>query len=433
MRNVESGDERTTSRHSVILLTLSMYAVPLLGILMGPLLARALGPVGRGTLANLVIWNEVSTQLFRLGVPDSVSYFDQKGYDRGALWRHAVRIAVRSTPFSILAGLIVFSIVNSREQAELAYLSALLVAWSPCVDMLATVRLRLLVGSRNLGAISVFNLLQPSIATLLTVLLFLSETLTVISSAAVFVVSQCVGYVYLYYKTSTSSGDSGPASPVPSLMPFGLRTVPSSLGEVINSRLDQLLMPAVLGLSSLGIYSVAVGVSGLSTRVGFALSQSEYARVGQAGDAMLDVAAIAIRRSTIACLSVAVILALAVPVLIPLLFGDEFSLAVVPCLILLLGASLGGANVVASNIANVLGRPGVGSISQTVGLTATLILVYPGMVLWGINGAALVTSAAYGVRFVVTLGLLHRLGLRGLVPTVHDLVWVLRSLGRRLR
>ena len=50
------------------------FAVQSVLVVTGPLLARMLGPSGRGYLAALILWPLVITQLGNLGIPSALTY-----------------------------------------------------------------------------------------------------------------------------------------------------------------------------------------------------------------------------------------------------------------------------------------------------------------------------------------------------------------------
>ena len=50
------------------------FAIQAVLVVTGPLLARMLGPDGRGYLAALILWPIVITQLGNLGIPSALTY-----------------------------------------------------------------------------------------------------------------------------------------------------------------------------------------------------------------------------------------------------------------------------------------------------------------------------------------------------------------------
>lgn len=415
-------------------LIISTLMIPLLGLVSGSLIARSLGPLRRGQYALLIVWNEIGTGVFRFGIPDATAYLDQKGVNRRVLWRSVRLVALVLVPAAAGCGFVVTLLLIRQEAPTwLAVIIGTTVAWSPVLDTIAMVRIRFLVSSSDLNSIAVFNLIQPCGVVLFALSLYLLHNLTLLTASLSVISSQLISYGYLRYKVHQRSAPKDHGSETASILKFGARTVPSSLGEILNSRFDQLIIPTLIGTAQLGIYAISVGVAGLAARVGLALSQSEYAKVGRAEGDILVAAASAIRRSTIACIATALVLSVVSPLLLLKVFGVAYQGAIIPCQILLIGTSLSGANYVASNLANLLGRPGVGSISQVFGLAITIPLIFPAVSEFGLRGAALVSTLVYVARYGSTLVLLRRVGVRGTLPRLNDLRLFIRQMWASLQ
>ena len=108
------------------------------------------------------------------------------------------------------------------------------------------------------------------------------------------------------------------------------------------------------------------------------------------------------------------------PVIIPLIYGAAFQDAVRPTIILLVGSIPWGGQIVARQCANALGFPGFSSVGECVGLAVTIIGLVLFVPSYGIIGAAVVSVVAYAARFVTTLLLLRKEGVRHFVPGFDD-------------
>jgi O-antigen/teichoic acid export membrane protein len=99
----------------------------------------------------------------------------------------------------------------------------------------------------------------------------------------------------------------------------------------------------------------------------------------------------------------AVPMALAAPVVLPLVYGDAFRDAVVPVWILLVGLAGGGVTGVLTAYLSGNGRPGLGSAAVGSGLVVTLALDLALIPPFGIVGAALASTVAYLTTAAVLL------------------------------
>jgi O-antigen/teichoic acid export membrane protein len=176
-------------------------------------------------------------------------------------------------------------------------------------------------------------------------------------------------------------------------VPSALTTVPSML----NFRLDQMLMAAILPAEMLGLYLVAVVWSlSLSPCLG-AVATTLFPHVAShAGSerqrrAFIDV----VKLSGAAALLAAAGLALMTPWILPLVFGPEFAPSVPAALTLVLAAAALGFNQVLEEGLRGLGRPTAVLWSEVVGLAISVVLLVLLLRPLGIIGAALASLCGY--------------------------------------
>lgn len=242
------------------------------------------------------------------------------------------------------------------------------------------------------------------------------------------------GILVVLFATALPS-DSG-ARPGPTVMreivSFAIPAYGAQVAQFLNYRLDLFLVGLFLGPAEVGLYALAVSlaqmlwlVSNSVAVVLFARVAASGARTGRERDAEGGSAADAgaarrlraergaeaaqvCRMILAATLGGAVLLGLASPVLIPVLFGSAFGPSVAPLLLLLPG-------VVVFSVANVLGAfvTGIGRPGHVLGVSlVALVVTIPLDLLLiptvGIVGAALASSAAYSAAALVMLALFTR-------------------------
>jgi len=215
---------------------------------------------------------------------------------------------------------------------------------------------------------------------------------------------------------------------------FGARAWTATLASTANNRLDQLLMIPLVSARQLGLYAVAVNVSGLSNLVLGALSTVPGPSVARGNTALIGRT---LRMTLFTVGAFNLVAAVAVPWMFPLVFGSNFRAAVPMCLILLAAfIPAAGAWVLGGAVQNA-GYPGI----PARGEVGALMLTVPGLVLLlpslaGI-GAALVSAVAYTVNLAIQLILVRRLmqiPLRELLLVRReDLLLLAKAVRRELR
>jgi O-antigen/teichoic acid export membrane protein len=185
---------------------------------------------------------------------------------------------------------------------------------------------------------------------------------------------------------------------------YGFRAQLGTIALLLNARLDFALVGALIGPASLGIYAVATRYAELLRVPALAMNYvlfPAYARAGGAA-ATERVRALLPRIGWVPA-AVAVPMALAAPVVLPLFFGEPFRAAVVPAWVLLGGLAVGGIIGVIGAYLSGVGRPGLYSASLAAGLPVTVVLDLLLIPPFGVTGAAVASAAAYFVTTGVLL------------------------------
>jgi O-antigen/teichoic acid export membrane protein len=407
-------------------LTLGNFAAQATRLPFSIIVAQALGPAGRGAVALIGVIDEVSTAIFTVGVPIATGYFakTRRNSDQ-QLVNAGLRFGVLLLPLTIAVGVAVGSGALASLEPAARWLTVLLVAWTGVVNLPGLVAVNLLQAHRRLREIAINRVIFNFVSLFFVAVLTAAGHLSVTWVAAAFVLGRLGTSLYTLAVTVWPS--RGPAAAIRPLVDYGARAVIGSVGTLLNNRVDQLVIAPMVGLTQLGYYAVAAGTSFLPIAVAMSMSVSAFSLVSHDSGLGRDAStAKAIRRGLLVSAVLAGGLAALCPVLIPLLYGSEFKAAVVPSVILLVGSIAWGGQLVASQCAYALGYPSFVSVSEFIGLCATvvgLIIVVP---LDGIVGASFVSLFAYVLRLAITLTMLRRVGLRGFVLGVDDLQWLYR-------
>jgi O-antigen/teichoic acid export membrane protein len=413
---------RTTTRLG---LSASVYIPLLTSLFAAPLIARALGVSGRGLLALIIVIDEASSALFRWGLPEAAGFYIKQGRSYRSVRSSVRRFSVWSTPLAVAVAVAVATLPSIADAGRLEQLSVfILIAWSPLMNTTSMcIRNALMAHGdfRSLRNNSIFSSLPLALAVIVA---SAADSLSLLVVLGATLCANVVARLHLEHRARIAfAGDLDADDRVETreLLRFGTKVVPASLSELGNSRLDQLLLAPILGLSSLGVYAVAVVVGTLPVRFGYGLAVAGFKSMPSdpttANGAILGRAT---RQSIPPLVLLSVCVAVAAPFLIPLAFGNEYQRAVWPCLLIIPGALAMSVNFSVWQTANALGRPGLSSISQVVSLVATIVLLVVLMPSFGIGGAAIATSIAYSLRLAVSVMLIRRLGAGRLFPRRSD-------------
>jgi O-antigen/teichoic acid export membrane protein len=191
---------------------------------------------------------------------------------------------------------------------------------------------------------------------------------------------------------------------------YGTRAELSSIALLLNARLDFAIVATIAGPTPLGIYAVASRYAELLRLPGLAMNYVLYPAFAsvEEGKARADTRH-ALRRAAWLPVVMAVPMAAAAPLVLPGVFGSEFRSGVVPTWYLLGGLAAGGVTGIISAYLYAVGRPGVVSAAQGLGVLLTVVLDITLIPPYGITGAAIASSIAYLSTAAVLLAIFHRL------------------------
>lgn len=194
---------------------------------------------------------------------------------------------------------------------------------------------------------------------------------------------------------------------------YGVRGQTGGLLLLANARLDFVLLAALAGPATLGLYAVAAKYAEITRLPALALTWVSYPRFAATTSA--EAGSEARRWLPLALAAVGVLVVpflLAAPWVLELLYGARFADAAGPARILLLGMLLAGGAGLATGFLYGRGRPGRNSLAVLVGLVVTVVLDLLLIPRFGAVGAAWASTASY----LLTDALLIAMLLRGARP-----------------
>ena len=259
-------------------------------------------------------------------------------------------------------------------------------------------------------AFSLCRLVSPTVFLITVISLWLAQIRSLLAVLGCFVAAQAIQLVasmgvlrrqgLLLFRWSSSSAYEA--------FRFGLRGHLGIVGDTISKYGDQLIIPIVLPVVSLGRYSVAASVAGVISVAAIGLTYLAQPLVQRSGRPLADVAAVLLALCLWVLIPVAVVAAVVAPWAISVMYGPSYSEVAATVRILCMAAlPLGLTDCLAGCLLGA-GAPGHASSAQGVSLGLTLIGLPVALSVWGIKGAAVTSMVSYVVAFSLMLVLLCR-------------------------
>lgn len=396
----------STVRFQVIFTMLSKGGAAGFGAVTAALIGSIGGASILGYYALVRVLPSIFVLLTELGISNSYPFLVQRlGYDSRRVYRSGVLAAIAVGIFQLLSWSALAGVIRDRFLADFAYYEVLIVgALAPLqVILLHATNLQRSIG-RFKGANSVFVALEAAVILALLPALTQGHISTsylvhgVIAAHAVIAIS-VVGYL------SVEGYSYRPLFDWEILrrsVGFGARAQIGNAFQVLNYRIDQVMLGAMLGAEVLGPYVIAAKAAELfkflGTSVVFVL---EPVLASDSVDRAASLVKNKSSRLLIANAAIVVMGMISVPFFLRPVFGEWSTAALWPFLIISVGMIISGANGLYAAFNFSAGRPGwntqVVILGFAVIVAGNLILVPE----FGVIGAAL---AAAAMQAAVTIG-----------------------------
>lgn len=394
-------------------------------ILQGVVLARLLGPAGRGEFAAAILWPSLITGISGFGISTAVSRRAAvPNCDLAALGRIAAKAAFISgtaATAACLAGLpwLLASAGQSVQQAALWYLPFIL--FNHLAVNLSAIdfssgqlsrynTFRLLVNPLYLSAIAVLTAFGSIDVRWFAGALALSTILIAIFRLGLLLTERPYSHAGVSLCTLFREG-----------MPFAIAAL---LGPILATT-DRALVLFLVDHTNLGLYVVALAassvlsaVAGSTATVAFGISAQSASREGFSELSRL------FRLTAVVWIVAGTFLAAFLPRLLPLFYGGDYEDAILPAIFLIPGAALAGQASVLEESLRAKGHAFVGILGRLIGMAALIGLGLWWVPIYGLTGLAVASSAG---QALVLLFMARSVALyfdefqwAGYVPTARD-------------
>jgi stage V sporulation protein B len=213
---------------------------------------------------------------------------------------------------------------------------------------------------------------------------------------------------------------------------IGLRGQVGNVLQLLSLRLDQLIVPAFLSLSSAGVYLIAVRVAEAMAQVGSAAGSLIFPEIARQTDAVeTSLTERAVRATSVLIAGAGLALGLLAEPFMTIAFGPEFADGSLALRILLVAMlPLAVARILAGDLKG-RGRPGTVSVAMGVAAIVTIGLDLALIPRLGIAGAAAASVVAYSISAgILAVAFVRVTGAdaRALIPRPSDAMAVVRVL-----
>jgi O-antigen/teichoic acid export membrane protein len=380
------------------------------------IIARNLGPEGRGLLLAVTIWPGLLMGFMGLGLNEATIYHlartslieggcaTSRYADSGLVLQAAV--ALVATP--LMLALIPFLLKDAY--ADWLGVTLLYTAGYGLLLPLDQHFKAVLQGDGRFSVLSAVRVGQPVIYASVLLGCVIAGRTSVEAVLTAMVVSFAMSAISgAFFAGVSVRGTTGEA--MHDTLATGLRFHVGNMLLAAAGEADKLIVLALLDVTSLGYYAVAVALSPLGTAsvvqsLGILLTR-DMARSASSSD-RAGVFASNLLASAIMLLAVNGLAATLAPWWMPALYGPSFSGAASVVAILLVMGAIKGLRQITDRAMRAMHNAWVGIVGEAVALLLTVILAYLGAQASGLQGLSWALVLAQSVAFAVMLALAMR-------------------------
>ena len=371
-------------------------------------LARGLGPADRGTAYILTVVPAIVVTAVSMGLPNAFVYRIAGDPQRTSeAWGVAnLTMAVTTVAVLSVAGIWILTVGRTASGEQILELSGSVML----IPVLLYVQLLygLLIAVGDVSARG-WGLILQSIVYTASVVAFIALGVGPAAAALSQMLGGIVatGVAHRILRRRARIGICRERAVLRTYIGFGMRGQAGVFAQMLNYRLDALILSVLAGNSALGVYAVATNVGETGTYIANAAALALFRDVADEGG--LRRVPFACRMTTAATAVFALAAAPAGIIGIPLVFGSDFAGAITPFVLLLPGMVALAVVKVLSMANTAAGRPDYMSIATVAGLAMTVILDLLLIPALAASGAAIASTLAYATAAIASVMLYRRI------------------------
>lgn len=372
----------------------------------GVITARLLGAEGRGELAAMLLWPQFLAYTLTLGLPKSILYNLKKFPEqKSKLFAAGILMSIGLGLIATLIG-IVFLPIWLSQYSDLAVRQAQWLMLTSPIAMLGIFFLAVFDSEENFTSANQLRYWLPFSSLMMIGLLVLTQLATPFSVALAYVLPNVPLTLWMlarlwrrYRPAWTSLGKS-----VRQLFDYGIQCYGIDLIMTLSTQIAQAFVVSLLAPAAMGLYVVALSMARMLTV--FEDSIVSVLLPKATARSQTEVIALTGRSARITGLLTAIAASCALgvgPLALKILYGAEFLAAVPLFQVLLLDVVVYCITSVLLQSFMALGKPGIVTVLQGIGLGCTVPLMLTLVPKYQILGAGLALLISTFIRLILTL------------------------------
>ncbi len=370
-------------------------------IVQGIILARILGPTGRGQYAVIILWPTVFAYIGLFGTSFSIARLAAKEEDVDSVSRSGLLLAVLTSLVTAFIGYFLLPFLIPAEKHQVLPLARFFLLYIP-VCQIGSNLVAIDQGSGNFFRLNFIRVLQSPLFIACLTIIFVLKLSGLIWFVTAFLVASTIVVLSRMILLIRDYGIRGRMYSVIKILRGGVSFGLVGIGVQIYTYIDRILLLWLLEPRYMGLYVVALSASSVIKSITTSMGLVSFTITAQASRAegFSRVGSI-FRKAVVTKLLFGGVLALAMPFLLPLVYGKGFSEAIKPAILLIVGTAFAGLSLLLDECMRGQGKPFAGLVGRITAIITIVAVGYPALRVWGVMGIAAAFVAAQFVYLCV--------------------------------
>ncbi len=369
----------------------------------GILTARILGPAGRGELAAMILWPLFVASITTLGVPSSLIFHLRNRSEEGE------QLVTNGFVMAALMGTVAAAIAAAVLPWWLHEYSPSVIhaaQWFVLTVPLCSVTLAgraVLEAKHDFSASNAIQILTPLVTLSGLLIIIAAHSMNSYTAALAYIAASLPSFWFMLYCVRRTGLRAArlQLGVMKQILQYGVRSYGIDLLGTLALQVDQVLVVSLLSADAMGSYVVVLSISRMLNVFQTSVVMVLFPKAaGHSTNKVMAMTGESVRISGLVTVACGVIVSIAGPTLLRVVYGAEYVAAAGALRILVLEAVLSGITFVLAQAFMALNRPGVVTVLQGIGLSLSIPMMLWLIPRYGIYGAAIALLTSTSVRLI---------------------------------
>lgn len=360
---------------------LGNFLVQITTIFQTIIIARILGPEGKGNFTLIILWPTIIAGFSILGLYTGIAKISAKKmfYEKYNIEKSVLLSTFITGLIGSIVSISICPLVLKKYNYDIIFLAQLFSAFV-LANNLARGFVAIDHGRKDFTSYSITRaILNPIFFLFLAILFLINKVNLTYIILSLLAATYIVSIIRIWLGISRRRNNLE-VLPVTKLFRYSLKFSISDFAEPIYAYYDKIIVALVLSTYDLGLYTVAYTAAAIISILPTVYATKIFSDI--AGGDKIEKMIYSIRQNIALMLLGILGMIIILPIAIPLVFGNDFKLAIIPALVLLITCCLQGQSMIIERSILAKGFPWVGVSAKVITMFSFALLSY---ILYSVN------------------------------------------------